>query len=77
MQPSGLKTGILNIPLIKASLLIRGPFILSFEVPEGQAVPTPEQNIIADSTFEPLPVGEPCPWMIINILVTFSIPATC
>lgn len=61
LQPSGLFTGILRIPLISASLKVRGPFILTFDAPSEQPVSTSTPQIIGDSTFEPLQSGDPLP----------------
>ena len=57
-QQSGLKTGMLRIPLIGATLKVRGPFILSFNAPASLAAAAPEPQVVEDSPFAPLPVGE-------------------
>ena len=58
-QQSGLKTGMLRIPLIGAALKARGPFTLSFDAPTSPAAATPEPQVVEDSPFAPLPTGEP------------------
>ncbi len=61
MQQSGLKTGILRIPVISGSLKVRGPFTLTFDAPGEQPATTPEPQIVENAPFEPLPSGEPLP----------------
>lgn len=53
--------GILNIPLLSASILVQGPFTLTFDAARVQALPTPQPPVVAESTFEPLPLGDPLP----------------
>ncbi len=54
-------SGVLNIPLISASVLVQGPFTLSFDAASVQVQPTPQPPVVAESTFAPLPIGEPLP----------------
>lgn len=54
-------SGILNIPLLSASILVQGPFTLTFDATSIKVLPTPQPPVVAESTFEPLPVGEPLP----------------
>ena len=63
IQQSGSEpvNGVLNIPLVSASILVQGPFTLSFDAASVQELPTPQPPVVAESTFEPLPVGEPLP----------------
>ncbi len=53
--------GILDIPLVSASILVQGPFNLSFDAASVQELPTPQPPVVAESTFEPLPLGNPLP----------------
>jgi hypothetical protein len=59
LQQSGLKTGILRIPLVSATIQVRGPFTLGFDAPAGQTENTSEPVVIENGAFVPLPVGEP------------------
>lgn len=59
LQPSGLVTGILRIPLVSALLKVRGPFTLTFDAPIEQPISTSTPQIIGDSTFEPSQGGNP------------------
>ncbi len=53
--------GILDIPLISASILVHGPFNLSFDASDVQELPNPQLPVAAENAFEPLPVDEPLP----------------
>lgn len=53
--------GTLNIPLVGASILVHGPFNLSFDATSVQELSTPQTPVAVESTFEPLPVGDPLP----------------
>ncbi len=61
LQPDGLRTGILRIPIVGATLKVLEPFTLTFEAPTGQPESTPAPHVIDGSSFEPLPIGEPLP----------------
>lgn len=61
LQQNGLKTGILKIPLLSASLKVKGPFTFTFDAPIDQYVPTSEPQVIDGGSFEPLPVEESLP----------------
>jgi hypothetical protein len=63
IQQTGSKpvSGLLNIPLVSASIMVQGPFNLSFDAASVQAQPTPQPPVMAESTFEPLPLGNPLP----------------
>jgi len=63
IQQTGLEpiNGILDIPLVSASILVQGPFNLSFDAASVQELPTPQPPVVAESTFEPLPLGDPLP----------------
>jgi hypothetical protein len=61
LQQSGLKTGILRIPLVSATLKVRGPFTLIFDAPGEQPALTITPRIIENGPFEPLASGEPLP----------------
>ncbi len=58
-QNGEIMTGMLRIPLIKASLKVRGPFILTFDAPQESVESTVEPEVIDDAAFDPLPTGEP------------------
>lgn len=61
LQPAGLVSGELRIPLLSAALKARGPFTVTFDAPaEGVAV-SPEPQVIEGGNFEPLPQGQPLP----------------
>lgn len=61
MQPRGVFTGVLHIPLVSASILVEGPFTLSFNAPSEMMSMTPQAEVITNGCFTPLPVGEPLP----------------
>lgn len=61
LQPAGLRTGILRIPIAGATLKVLGPFTLTFDAPVGQTEATPEPQVLEGGSFEPLPTGEPLP----------------
>jgi hypothetical protein len=61
IQQTGLRTGILRIPLISASLKVRGPFTLTFDAPGEKPDLTSTPQIIENGSFEPLPSAEPLP----------------
>ena len=58
-QNSEILTGVLRIPLIKASLKVRGPFVLDFEAPQEITEPTMEPEVVDDAAYNPMPTGEP------------------
>ena len=41
--------------------MVHGPFNLSFDAASVQAQPTPQPPVVVESTFEPLPLGDPLP----------------
>ncbi len=53
--------GVLNIPLLSASIIVQGPFTLAFDAASVQTQPTTQPPVEAESNFVPLPVGEPIP----------------
>jgi hypothetical protein len=59
LQPSGLVSGELRIPLLSAALKARGTFALTFDAPAEGVAASPEPQVIEGGDFEPLPVGEP------------------
>jgi len=61
MQQSGLKTGILRIPLVSGSLKVRGPFTLAFDAPGEPLALTATPQVIEGGSFEPEGNGEPLP----------------
>lgn len=60
-QNGEVLTGVLRIPLISATLKVRGPFVFGFEAPPETAAPTVTPEVIGDAPYSPLPVGEPLP----------------
>jgi hypothetical protein len=60
-QNGKVLTGTLRIPLVSATLKVRGPFVLGFEAPpETDAIESPPE-VVSDAPYSPLPVGEPLP----------------
>ena len=61
IQQTGLRTGNLRIPIISAALKVRGPFILSFDVPQESPSARETPQLIENGTFEPSKNSEPLP----------------
>lgn len=58
-QYDAVMDGILQIPFLNATLKVRGPFVLTFEVPEEIVEPTPAPEVVDDAPYSPIPTGEP------------------
>jgi hypothetical protein len=53
--------GVIQFPLVGASLRLEGPFRLSFTAPAEQGLPTETPKVIQGGEFLPMPSGEPLP----------------
>lgn len=61
LQQFGLVTGELRLPLIGATVLVHGPFELSFDVSQAETAVEPTPEVVVGGEFIPLPLGESLP----------------
>jgi hypothetical protein len=57
LQNAGKKTGLLRLPLIGATVLVNGPFSLTFDTPPPAVALQPTPQVIEEGEFIPLPGG--------------------
>ena len=58
-QNGAVMKGILRIPLLTATLKVRGPFVLTFEAREETIESTMAPDVVEDAPYNPIPTGEP------------------